>query len=196
MAQSVICGLPAGLRGMLDELAAVDTANAADSQAWILDLLQRHGRGIVNTLWRMLGREQDVLDAYQNTVCQMAARGPEHVGENRAAYFYRSAINAATEMIRRRRREQGHLPRVAEHCARRSAAAGVPAGLEHFQVVDRLRSAILQLPAQLRDVIVLRDLSGLNYRRISQIMNISAGTARVYRRQAVLRLAARLAKET
>ena len=73
--------------------------------------------------------------------------------------------------------------------------ANTPASLEHFQVVDRLRAAILQLPPQLRDVVVLRDLSGLNYRRISHIMNISAGTARVYRRQAVIRLAARLAKE-
>jgi DNA-directed RNA polymerase specialized sigma24 family protein len=43
-------------------------------------------------------------------------------------------------------------------------------------------------------VVVLRDLTGMNYRRVSAIMNISTGTARVYRRQAIIRLGAKLAR--
>src|SRR5512136_1545006 len=102
MARSAVCGLPASLRGMLEELASADAAD----QRWILALLQEHGPGVVAVLWRMLGREQDVLDAYQNVVCQLAARGPDGLGQNQGAYFYRAAINAAIELMRRHRREQ------------------------------------------------------------------------------------------
>jgi RNA polymerase sigma factor (sigma-70 family) len=192
MARTMVCGLPAGLRGMLEELASAD---AAADQRWILTLLEQHGPGVVNTLWRMLGREQDVLDAYQNVVCQLAARGPNGGGTNRAAYFYRSAINAGIELMRRRRREHDRLPKVAERCGPKPTATDSNVNVEHLHIVERMRAAILELPGHLRDVIVLRDLSGLDYRRVSAIMHISGGTARVYRRQAVIRLAAKLARE-
>jgi RNA polymerase sigma factor (sigma-70 family) len=193
MGRSAVCGLPASLRGMLEELASAD---AAASQRWILALLQEHGPGVVATLWRMLGREQDVLDAYQNVVCQLAARGPDAVGRNRGAYFYRSAINAGIELIRRRRRDQNALGRLAE---RRVVSDAPPvdggANLEHLRVIEQARAAVLALPPYLRDVILLRDMAGFNYSRVAKMLNITAATARVYRRQAIVRLAARLAKE-
>ncbi len=189
MARSMVCGLPAGLRGLLEELAS---AQAQVSQQWILSLLQQHGPAVINVLWRMLGREQDVLDAYQNVVCQLAARGPGRVGRNRGAYFYRSAINAGIELIRRRRREHDRWPAVVERRGSGPIPAEPGGDMERLHLVERLRSAVMSLPGQLRDVIVLRDLGGLDYRRVSKIMRISAGTARVYRRQAIIRLAARL----
>jgi RNA polymerase sigma factor (sigma-70 family) len=192
MAGSMTCGLPAGLRGMLDELASADATNG---QRWIVAMLQQHSPRVVSILWRMLGREQDVLDAYQNVVCHFAARGPRRVGRNRAAYFYRSAVNAGIELMRHRRREQERLGKVAERYGCKATPAEPVEKLETPHMVERMRTAILTLPGQLRDVVVLRDLSGLNYRRVSAIMRISPGTARVYRRQAIIRLSARLARE-
>jgi RNA polymerase sigma-70 factor, ECF subfamily len=185
-------GLPATLRGMLEQL---ETASAGNGQRWILAILREHSARIIGILWRMLGREQDVLDAYQNVVCHFAARGPRRVGRNRAAYFYRSAINAGIEMIRHRRHERERLPTVAERYGRASTTPDFQEDADQHHTVDRMRAAILSLPEQLRSVVVLRDLSGMNYRRVSTIMKISPGTARVYRRQAVVRLSHRLARE-
>lgn len=185
--------LPAGLCGMLAELASAD---AAAGQRWILSLLQRHGPGVVVLLWRMLGREQDVLDAYQSVVCQLAARGPKNVGRNRGAYFYRSAINAAIEQVRRRQRDRRRLGELAERQARRRTSDGPGAGLEHVRLLEQIRAAVMTLPSHLRDVVVLHDLAGFDYLRVSRTLKITQGTARVYRRQAIVRLADILAEES
>jgi RNA polymerase sigma factor (sigma-70 family) len=192
MYQATACNLPASLRGMLDELAS---AEATSSQGWILAMLKQHAPAVVSVLWRMLRHEEDVRDAYQTVVCQFAARGPKRVGRNRAAYFYRSAVNAGIEVIRRRRREHDRLPQVADRCGRRATAPDLVTAADRVHAVERMRAAVLSLPGQLRDVIVLRELAGLDYRRVSSIVKISSGTARVYRRQAVVRLAAGLARE-
>ncbi len=192
MAQAAVGSLPASLRGMLEELVS---AEAAASQRWILALLKRHGPGVVALLWRMLGCEADVLDAYQTVVCQLAARGPRQVGRNRGAYFYRSAINAGIEVIRRRQRDRGRLHALAERQAQQPAPSAPGVYLEHVHLVDQIRTAVLALPDHLRDVIVLHDLVGLDYLRVSNILSITVGTARVYRRQAVIRLSEMLAKE-
>lgn len=189
MVRCALASLPASLRGVLEELASAD---AAASQRWIVSLLQEQGPGVIHVLWRMLGREQDVLDVYQTVVCHLASRGPALAGRNRAAYFYRSAINAAIESIRRHRRERERLPRVA---ATVRWVDDTPACPEPQQIMERLRGAVHALPAHLRDVVVLRDLSGMKYRQVASILNITSGTARVYRRQAIVRLAAMLARE-
>lgn len=192
MAHAPSCSLPASLRGMLEELASAD---AAIGQRWILSLLQRHGPGVVALLWRMLGREQDVLDTYQNVVCKLTARGPKNVGRNRGAYFYRSAINAAIELIRKRKRERERLDSLAERQVNRRTPDEPGPNLEHLQLVEQVRAAIPALPDHLRDVVVLRDLAGFDYLRVSKTLKITQGTARVYRRQAIIRLADMMAKE-
>jgi len=127
---------------MLEELA---TADAAADQRWILALLQEHGPGVVCILWRMLGREQDVLDAYQNVVCQLVSRGPNGVGRNRGAYFYRSAINARIELIRRRRRDRNALGR-----ANAKALRMVARKLRESDAAAQLRRATARLPLWFR----------------------------------------------
>ena len=192
MSRTTVVSLPASLRGMLAEQAAAD---ATVGQKWILSLLQRHGPGVVSVLWRMLGREQDVLDAYQGVVCQLAARGPKGIGINRGGYFYRSAMNAAIEVHRRRRRENDRLETVARRQASLASSSRPAVNTDHLRLVEQMRSAVLALPKHLRDVVVLRDLAGLDYGRVSAILKITSGTARVYRRQAIIRLSAKLTKE-
>lgn len=191
MSRIAVASLPASLRGMLEELASAD---AAASQKWILTLLQRHGPDIVAVLWRMLGREQDVCDAYQSVVCQLAARTNKGIRGDRGAYFYRAAMNAAIELMRRRKRERDRLAMVARR-AHRPESPDVSANLDHLGMVDRVRQAVMDLPPHLRDVVVLHDLAGHDYRSVSRILGITDGTARVYRRQAVIRLSVMLAKE-
>jgi RNA polymerase sigma factor (sigma-70 family) len=192
MARGAAMCVPAELRGMLEELASAD---AGASQGWILALLREHGLSVVKVLWRMLGREQDVLDVYQTVVCQLAARGPDRAGRNRGAYFHRAAINTAIELIRRRQRERAHWPGVVQRHEAASVAPDVGGRADHLRLVDDVRHAVAALPPHLRDVIVLRDFAGFDYARVARTLSITAATARVYRRQAVLRLAARLAKE-
>lgn len=196
MARTQATALPLELRTLL---VGLTEASVADNQQWILTLLRQHGPAVVNLLWRVLGTEQDVLDAYQTAVCQLTSRGKDGVRTNPGGYFYRIAMNAGISLLRQRKQERQHMSAVADVQARRQADAvcgGRQQVLDQQLVLDQLRQAVLGLPPHLRDVIVLRDLAELPYPRVASILGITIGTARLYRCKAVLRLAELIGQET
>ena len=185
--------VPFELRALLADMAA---AQVADDQRWILTLMRKQGPPVMALLWRMLGSEADVLDAYQTAVCNLTALGTGRIASNHAGYFYRTAMNAAIEILRSRKRRRQHWPAVVEaHRRRESALAPASGGVYQREASERLRSAICRLPRQLQSVVILRDLAELPYRRVAKILGIQVSTARLYRRQAVVRLADLIGEE-
>jgi len=138
-------------------------------------------------LWRLLGREQDVMDAYQDCFCKLAAREHGRDLANARAYAYRVAANIAIEMLRVRKRRTAHWPAiVVQRTDAQTGNSGEGDTEGHF---ERLRDAIGQLPAHLHNVVVLRDLSRMPYKEVGRTLGIDPATARVYRRHAVVKLA-------
>lgn len=185
MAAVSLASLPFELRAVVDDARTIP---ASHDEQWILSLIAKQGHLVVSLLWRMLGSEQDALDAYQSTICRLISQGQEAIGTNQAGYFYRAAMNAGIEMLRMRQRRRRHWPAVLDSWTRRHGEYESPCDLETVENVDELRAAIASLPPHLRDVIVLRELAGLPYRQIADILHIGVATSRLYRRQAVLRL--------
>ena len=68
---------PARVEHVLD-LTQVDAV--ARSQRWVLTAMQHHGAALVGMLWRILGNEQDVCDAYQETFLRLAILSKQPVG--------------------------------------------------------------------------------------------------------------------
>jgi RNA polymerase sigma-70 factor, ECF subfamily len=64
------------------------------------------------------------------------------------------------------------------------------AGLSQQQMIDRLRKAILSLPAQYREVIVLCDLEQMTQAAVAELLQYSPGTvaSRMHRARAMLRM--------
>ena len=163
------------------------------SQRWVLPAMERHGGAIINLLWRILGHEQDVCDAYQDTFLQLAhnrsAGKPDHV----KAYLFRTATNVAISMLRRRKsftkvcKEYAHTVENVHH-------DDVGRELNIQELRKMVRTHIAELPEGLREVIILRDLAELPYAKVAQIVGISAASARVYRCRAIRLLAARMTK--
>jgi len=163
-----------------------------ESQRWVLSTMQRHGQELVTMLWRILGNEQDVCDAYQNTFLQLAhyegGEKPEHV----KAYIFRTANNVAISMLRRSVAERNRLSAAVISTKNTSSPANE---LDSKYLQENLRRYIAQLPEHLRNVITLRDLAELSYTQIGRILGISAATARVYRCKAIQLLAVWMRKE-
>jgi RNA polymerase sigma-70 factor (ECF subfamily) len=195
MPEAKAIALPLELRRLL---AGLEFAQVADDQQWIVALLRAEGQRVVTLLWRMLGREQDVLDAYQTAVCQITGRGRDAVRSNLGGYFYRTAINAGIGILRDRRQRREHWPALVDARGARDASSG-PATplqiLDQRQTLERMRQAIYLLPPHLREVILLRDMAELPYMKVAAMLNIRSGTARLYRHQAVVRLAGLMGKE-
>jgi RNA polymerase sigma-70 factor (ECF subfamily) len=163
-----------------------------ESRRWVLSAMQSHGQELVTMLWRILGNEQDVLDAYQNTFLRLAhyeGRGrPEHI----KAYIFRSANNMAISMLRRRAAERRRLSTTVSTNKNISSPANE---LDSKYLQETLRHYIAQLPEHLRNVITLRDLAELSYAQVGRILCISSATARVYRCKAMQLLAVWMNKE-
>ncbi|MHC4312725.1 MAG: RNA polymerase sigma factor [Planctomycetota bacterium] len=144
-----------------------------ESQQWILSAMQRHGQGLITILWRILGNEQDVCDAYQNTFLQLAhykgRQKPEHIKAS----------------------EKKRLSTIVT----REGAISPEYELDCKYLQETLRCYIAQLPEHLRNVVMLRDLGELSYAQVSRILDISAATARVYRCKAIQLLAVWMGKE-
>lgn len=188
--------------GLLWDFAVSEAVS--EDQRWILSTMQKHGQELINLLWRILGNEQDVCDAYQDTFLQLAhyegGQKPKHV----KAYIFRTANNAAISMLRRRVAERKRMStaivtgkNAAEwRSGEYRPLAGSPAKeLDSKYLQETLRGCIAQLPEHLRNVITLRDLAELSYAQIGGILGISAATARVYRCKALQILTMWMGKE-
>lgn len=180
-----------------------DQAISSADHAWIKPIIDAEGPAILRMLWRILGREQDVLDAYQDCFCNLIARGKNSQLKNIKAYAYRTASNIAIEMLRTRKRRAEHWPRIAQdRCSDEindNPSHGTGAIDSEYDdgksdqatcgSSNRLQRALVQLPTHLRNVVVLRDLSKMSYEQVGQTLGIEPTTARVYRRHAIIKLA-------
>lgn len=165
------------------------------SQVWILSAMHRYGQELVTMLWRILGNEQDVCDAYQSTFLQLAhyqgRQKPEHV----KAYVFRTASNIAISALRHRVTEKKRLSSALGRIDVHRGLASPEKELDSKFLVETLRCCMAQLPEHLRNVIVLRDLAELSYAQIGEMLGITSGTARVYRCKAIQLLAVWMGKE-
>jgi RNA polymerase sigma factor (sigma-70 family) len=158
-----------------------------ESQRWILTAMQKHGHELVTMLWRILGNEQDVCDAYQTTFLHLAHLEGGCKPRWVKAYLFRTASNIAITMLRQRIVERKTLSTVMQAAEGQEA---VQADFDSKHLAENLRCHIAQLPEHLRQVIMLRDFGELSYAEVGRTLGISVGTARVYRCKAVQLLAA------
>lgn len=192
MAQAISQALPVELRSLLTGLSSADVS---DDQQWIVAVMRKEGPTVVHLLWRMLGSQEDVMDAYQTAVCRLTAHGSKGIGSNRAGYFYRTAMNAGIELLRSRKRRRTHWPVVCETQTNRYVSQTESGSGEHRESLQRMRRAICELPPHLRSVVILRDLAELPYAQVARYLGIRQGTARLYRRHAIVRLADTIGRE-
>jgi RNA polymerase sigma factor (sigma-70 family) len=165
-------------------------ATASRSQQWVLDAMQTHGPALVTMLWRILGREQDVCDAYQETFLQLAYVCEGLKPANAKAYIFRTASNVAISMLRRRRIEARASQVLAQREPAPPAAHAPGEDFDTELLCRLLREHIAELPEMMRNVIVLHDLGELPYEQVARDLEISVASARVYRFKAVQLLAA------
>ena len=175
------------------DFSAVESV--AQSQRWVLSAMGKHGQDMVAMLWRILGNEQDVCDAYQQTFLQLAHCGNRTKPDNVDAYLFRTAANIAVSTLRHQKL-QTELTEKAKPETPTTCDVDYAANLDAKLMRKQLRTFIAKLPEYLRNVIILRELAELPYNQVGNILGITAATARVYRFKAITLLAAWMAKDT
>ena len=136
-------------------------ASVEQSQQWVLSAMHSHGGSLVTMLWRILGNEADVCDAYQQTFLNLAHYKDRKKPANVQAYLFRSAANVAISMLRRKKVRQQSIQLIAPNNVAGDSGE-YTCDFDAKLLQERLRSAISKLPDYLREVVLLRDLAEMS----------------------------------
>ena len=160
----LVAGAQRGERGALDEL------------------LRRHYDRIYSVCRRITTHDADAADATQHALIAIAKGIARFDGTSAfSTWTYRIATNAALDELRRRKRRPQPLgepdndrPGSFSRPAETSGDATGEATAVRLDIEVALRS----LPHDFRAAVVLRDLCGLDYAEIAEILDIPPGTVR------------------
>lgn len=180
--------------------AAILGAQRGDSAC--LDRLVEHFAGrIFGFLFRMTGSRQDAEDLMQEVFVRLVRMIGAYQHDGRfEAWIFRIAANLARDRVRKVRRSPRLVALVDSDTDARalsgvssvedlaSAEEPIDAGLVRGEAVDALNTAMKELPAAEREVIMLRHFSQMTFKEIAETTGVPLGTALARGHRALARL--------
>jgi RNA polymerase sigma-70 factor (ECF subfamily) len=177
---------PAGyVNSDADDLALVERCRAGDTAAFEA-LVERYQRVLFTVALRMLGNHAAACDAAQNAFVK-AYQKLDTFDQTRRffSWIYRILVNECLNAQRDRRPLEEIPPGLA--------AVGTPAdAFEAGERRRRVQAAILALPTEYREVVVLRHFTELSYEEIGEALHVPAKTVKSRLHTAKARLATAL----
>ena len=172
-----------------DDAALVREAQRGSTEAFA-GLVARYQDRVYNTCYRLCSNEADALDLTQTTFLKALEALPHF--ELRASLYtwlFRIAVNLAfSERRQRQRRRPVPLDELHEQAA---AAERNDASrpLDAQETRERVAAALARLEPEFRVAVVLKDIEGLDYATIAEILEVPIGTvkSRIYRGRTMLR---------
>ena len=164
-----------GLDGLEDALL-VPRAREGDDDAFAV-LVHRHGTPMLALAYRMLGNPADAEEAVQDAFVSAWRRLPRFRGDAAfGTWMYRIVTNRCLNVLR------GHTPSTPLDTVSEPAAhdaSGEPArATESAAATAALAEALRGLRPDQRACWVLRELHGLSYEEIAQVVGASEQTVR------------------
>jgi RNA polymerase sigma-70 factor (ECF subfamily) len=157
---------------MNDEDSLLVARCLAGDSASFRPLVERYQRVLFSVALRMLGDREDAADAAQTAFLKafekLASYDPRH---KFFSWLYRILVNECLN-VKRARRETVELDDGV-------AATGGP--LEELEIAERrarVQAAIVKLPSEQREVIVLRHFADLSYAEIAEALELPEKTVK------------------
>lgn len=156
-------------------------------------LVMRYKDRLYPTLLRLTGNAEDALDLIQDTFLRAYQKIDGFHGESSFyTWIYRIAVNLALSERRKRKPpiRLSDVPAFDPADAADDPGRSDPSSRLERQERERLvQKALDQLPPDFRTVVVLKDLEGLRYETIAEVLNVPVGTvrSRLHRGRADLR---------
>jgi RNA polymerase sigma-70 factor, ECF subfamily len=176
----------------------VERALSGDPEAFG-EIVRRWERRIFALAFGMLGREEDARDATQETFLAAFRNLRGFRGEAKvSSWLHRIAVN---QCITRQRRAKVRSETALEDEAEKNAAVfALPADVsparvaEHQEVSSAVRKAVGGLPAELRQVVVMKEFEELTFQEISDALEVPLSTVKSRLYTALRQLQMRLQK--
>ena len=164
----------------MDERELILRCQQGDEAAFE-DLIRLHEKKVYTLCRRMCRSEDDALEAAQDAFLAVW-RG---IGSFRAdaafsTWLYRLATNACLDLLRREKR-RGDLASLDDEEAPAEPADPAPLpeeALERAETQRMVREALLALPDDYREILLLRETEQLSYTEIAEVTGLELGTVK------------------
>jgi len=167
-----------------DEQALIDASSNGDREAFG-ELVRRYERLVYHTLKIKIHNREDALDLSQEVFLKCWRALPNWRGDCKfSTWLYRICINTGLDFLRRQdmayvestseEDEDGEVSEIADT----SPQSSPEKTLEQTETARSIRKAIDSLPAEQREVILLRDMEGYSYEQIAEMLSVEIGTVK------------------
>jgi RNA polymerase sigma-70 factor (ECF subfamily) len=184
LTSSIESSSSSGMSNRSSDQLLVERVKAGDKHAFDLLVLKYQHR-IVKLVMRYVRDPSEALDVSQEAFLKAYRALPKFRGDSAFyTWLYRIAINTAkNHLVAARRRPLQYAAEISEpeefewH-ANLQDADSPEAQAQGDELRKAVESAIQELPEDLRAAIILRELDGLTYEEIAQVMECPIGTVR------------------
>ena len=156
------------------------------SDARFEELVNAHGRDVLNVALRVLGDPETAKDVYQEVFLAIWRRWHTYNGTvNWGPYLYRVTVRKALELARAR----GPVAEAPEGCEPGSPGPDPDTSLRLKDLQKKLTQSLARLPKRQADVFVLSKVEGLSHAAVAETLGCSQNSVRVLLHRAVKQLA-------
>jgi RNA polymerase sigma-70 factor (ECF subfamily) len=144
-------------------------------------LVRRWERHIYGLSLRMLGRDEEARDATQETFLSAYRNLSKFRGEAKfSSWIYRIALNICNTRLRSRTKNAISIEEQYESVGFEIAdeTEDLGSGIQQEQITRYVRRALQALPAEMRQVIIMKEYEGLKFAEIAEILGIPISTVK------------------
>lgn len=171
-----------------------------DQQAFEL-LVRKYKTTVFNTIYSIMGNAQEADDIAQEVFLKVYTKAGSFKGESSfSTWLYRVTVNRCIDELRRRKNKiisyetefnQEEKLKLKDVLASREN--DITEKLRQKELQDIIQKAVNSLPEKYRIILTLKEIEGLSYKEISQIMKISLAKVKIWLFRARQKLKGKLA---
>ncbi|MCL5044461.1 MAG: sigma-70 family RNA polymerase sigma factor [Deltaproteobacteria bacterium] len=160
-----------------DEGALVARAKKGSREAFGI-LVERYQRRVVSLALAVVHNQEDALELAQEALVRAFDKLSEFEARSSfATWLYRITYNVAIDWLRRQGRHSVVFGEEAEEEIARLPAREDPfAAASRRELQERVKGALMELTPEHRTVILLREVEGLSYDEIGEVLQCPKGT--------------------
>jgi RNA polymerase sigma-70 factor (ECF subfamily) len=152
------------------------------------DVAHRYGRKIYTFAYRLTGNPDDAADLVQDVLIRVRKGLDGYTPGSFEGWLWRITRNAFLDGVRKKKRR----PTVPLPEGDYSSLGSSPSPddvLASVRLSDDVQGALLKLPFEFREAVVLCDVVGLTYEEIAETTEVPVGTvrSRIHRGRSLLR---------
>jgi RNA polymerase sigma-70 factor (ECF subfamily) len=161
----------------------IERTLAGETDAFSL-LVRRWERPIYGLSLRMLGREEDARDVCQETFLAAFRNLRKFRGDAKfSSWLYRIALNACHSRLRKQGAVVEHSIDHEDDEGRQFELAdsdqeNLPDRLQRDQRAELVRKTLQALPAEMRQVIIMKEYEELTFTEISEVLQVPVSTVK------------------